>query len=185
MTRKQSLAVTAVAVAGITASAVWMVVQHSGSGQQGRQAPKAQAEMMAPAPSPAPEPGEVETAIRKENLPILGLSVRSVGPIMILRGSGNAESAAKAEQVAKSLGCTRVANLIKAQAGNDDENIRREAERQLASTRALDGCTLHVSCQNGVLSVKGNVQSELQKDTARMVLKGVGAKEVRIDLAGV
>ena len=185
MTRKQSVAVTAVAVAGISASAVWMVVQHSGKGQQGSAAPKAQAEMMAPAPAPAPDPGDVESAIQKENLAIQDLSVRSVGPIVILRGNGNAESAAKAESVAKSLGCTRVANLIKAQAGSDDENIRREAERQLASTRALDGCTLHVSCQKGILSVKGNVQSELQKDTARMVLKGVGAKEVRIELSGV
>lgn len=141
--------------------------------------------MMAPAPAPTPDPSTVETAIQKENLPIQGLSVRSVGPIVILRGNGDAAAAAKAETVAKSLGCTRVANLIKAEAGTDDENIRREAERQLANTRALDGCTLRVSCQNGVLSVQGKVQSELQKDTARMVLKGIGAKEIRIDLSGV
>ena len=181
MTRKQSLTITAVAVAGISASAIWMVVQHSGS-QLGTPNTRARAEMMAPAPAPNPE--AVETAIQKEHLPIAGLSVRSVGPIVILRGNGNAESAAKAEFVAKSMGCVRVANLIKAEAASDDENIRREAERQLANTRALDGCTLRVSCQNGVLQVTGKVQSELQKDTARMVLKGVGAKEVRIDLSG-
>ncbi|MEO6259716.1 MAG: BON domain-containing protein [Thermoanaerobaculia bacterium] len=184
MTRKQSLTISAIAVTGITASAVWMVVQHSGTGQTSSRT-IARAEMMAPAPSPAPDPSSVETAIQKENLPIAGLTVRSVGPIVILRGNGNAESAAKAEFVAKSMGCTRVANLIKAEKGTNDENIRREAERQLANTRALDGCTLRVSCQNGILRVSGNVQSELQKDTARMVLKGVGAKEVRIDLSGV
>lgn len=183
MTRKQSLAVTAVAVAGISASAVWMVVQHAGQ-KSATSAPN-RAEMMAPAPSPVPDPSTVETAIQKENLPIAGLSVRSVGPIVILRGNGDAESAAKAESVAKAMGCVRVANLIKAGTATNDENIRREAERQLASTRALDGCTLHVSCQNGVLNVSGKVQSELQKDTARMVLRGVGAKEIRIDLSGV
>ena len=182
MTRKQSLTVTAVAVAGISASAIWMVVQHSGAGQSAQKVPT-RADMMAPAP--VPDPYAVEAAIQKENLPIAGLSVRTVGPIVILRGSGNAESAAKAESVAKSLGCVRIANLIKVEAATDDEKIRREAERQLAGTRALDGCTLRVSCQNGILRVSGNVQSELQKDTARLVLKGVGAKEVRIDLSGV
>ena len=183
MTRKRSLALTSLAIAGILASAVWMVVQHSGEGQRAQKA-QARAAMMAPAP--APDPAAVETAIQRENLPISGLSVRSVGPIVILKGNGNPEAAAKAETVAKSLGCVRVANLIKQETAADDEGIRREAERQLAGTRALDGCTLRVSCQNGILRVSGNVQSELQKDAARLVLKSVqGAKEVRVELSGV
>jgi Predicted periplasmic or secreted lipoprotein len=183
MTRRKSLTIAAVAVAGISASAIWMVTQHS---DKTTSIPRSDAAMMAPAPSPSPDPATVETAILRENLPISGLSVRSVGPIVILRGNGTPESASRAESVAKGLGCTRVANLIQNTVATDDEGIRRQAERQLANSRALDGCTLRVSCQNGVVHVTGNVQSELQKDAARLVLRNLdGVKDVKIDLSKV
>src|SRR5438093_9685885 len=55
----------------------------------------------------------------------------------------------------------------------DDDAIRREAEQQIANTRALDGCNLRVTCYKGVLRVSGIVQSELQVDAARNVLRGI------------
>jgi len=124
----------------------------------------------------------IEKAIRGNNLAVSGLSVRSVGGIVILRGSGDAQSAAQAVDIVKSFGPTRVANLITA-ASFDDDAIARNAERELAATSSLNGCTLRVHCANGILSVTGTVQHELQKDAARSALKAVrGAKEVRVDL---
>ncbi len=125
----------------------------------------------------------IEKKIRGTNLAVSDLSVRSVGGIVILRGNGDAQSAAQAVDIVKSLGPTRVANLITL-ATFDDEAIRREAERELAATNALAGCTLRVKCDKGVLSVTGTVQHELQRDAARTALRAVrGAKEVKVDLA--
>jgi osmotically-inducible protein OsmY len=125
----------------------------------------------------------IEKALRGNNLAVTDLSVRSVGGIVILRGNGDAASAQKAVSIVKSMGPTRVANLITKNAVDDDA-IRRDAERQLAATNALSGCTLRVQCRKGVLSVTGTVQQELQKDAAREALKNVrGAKEVKVDLS--
>lgn len=125
----------------------------------------------------------IEKALRGNNVAVSDLSVRSVGGIVILRGNGDAASADQAVSIVKSMGPTRVANLITKNVNNDDE-IRRDAERQLAATNSLAGCTLRVQCEKGVLSVTGTVQHELQKDAAREALKNVrGAKEVRVDLS--
>lgn len=125
----------------------------------------------------------IEKAIRVNNPGVSDLSVRSVGGIVILRGNGDAASADQAVSTVKSFGPTRVANLI-TKTVIDDEAIRRDAERELAATNSLSGCTLKVQCQKGVLSVTGTVQHELQKDAARSALKAVrGAKEVKVDLS--
>ena len=121
-------------------------------------------------------------AIRGSNLAVSDLSVRSIGGIVILRGNGDAATAEKAVSIVKSLGPTRVANLITPDK-IDDSRIQRDAERQLAATNSLAGCLLTVHCQNGVLSVSGTVQHELQKDAARSALRAVrGAREIRVDL---
>ena len=126
--------------------------------------------------------GAIEKALHDNNLALTDVSVRNVGGIVILRGSGDAASAERAVSIVKSMGPQRVANLITAKT-NNDAAIQREAERELASTGSLDGCVLHVHCENGVLSVTGTVQHELQKDAARSALKAVrGPKEVRVDL---
>ncbi|HEY3055754.1 MAG TPA: BON domain-containing protein [Thermoanaerobaculia bacterium] len=117
-----------------------------------------------------------------QDVPISDLAVRSVGDIVILRGIGDTSSAQHAVAIVKSLGVTRVANLINTSTF-DDEAIRRAAERELARSRSLDGCKLRVHCQKGVLTVTGTVQHELQKDAARSALRAVrGAREVRVDL---
>src|SRR6185436_2596600 len=81
-------------------------------------------------------------ALHDAHVSVDGLIVRSVSGVVVVRGSG--DKAAVQEVLAK-LNVPRVANLVTSYAG-DDEAIRRDAERQLASTRALDGAMLHVSC---------------------------------------
>ena len=125
---------------------------------------------------------QITDALRRAHVPLDGLSVRNVDGIVLLRGTANAAAAQKAVAAINNLGFTRVANLVKAEAF-DDDGIRRAAERQLAQTRSLDGCMLKVSCLRGVIRVSGTVQNELQQDVARNVLHGIeGAHEVRIEL---
>ena len=126
----------------------------------------------------------IEKALRGNNLAVSELSVHSVGGIVILRGSGDQANAERATTIVKSMGPQRVANLITPAAVIDDEAIRRDAERELANTNSLAGCTLRVNCEKGVLSVTGTVQHELQKDAARNALRAVhGAREVKVDLS--
>jgi osmotically-inducible protein OsmY len=125
----------------------------------------------------------IEKALRGNKVAVSDLSVHSIGGIVILRGNGDAASADQAVSIVKSMGPTRVANLITKNVINDDA-IARDAERQLAATNSLEGCVLKVHCNNGILSVTGTVQQELQKDAARNALRAVhGAKEVKVDLS--
>jgi osmotically-inducible protein OsmY len=122
----------------------------------------------------------ITKALREANVPVNGLIVRSVSGVVVVRGSGDK---AAVDQVLSKLNVPRVANLVTGYAG-DDEAIRRQAERQLTSTRALDGSMLHVSCVNGVVRVTGTVQSDLQADVARSVLRGInGVQAVKVELA--
>lgn len=127
-----------------------------------------------------------EQAITKalQDSGVAGLDVRRAGEIVILRGTATAENAAKALEIVRSFGVTRVANLVSQPTASDDDLIRRSAERRLTSNRALDGCNLRVSCENGIVSVTGTVQHEMQKDAARNLLRTLpGAKELRFDLS--
>lgn len=178
MTRKQ-MSLLAVAVAIVAAGAVTtMTLRHaSQSGSTGR----VKADLVNTEP-PLSE-GQIDQALRDANLPIERLSVRNVGGIVLIRGNGDGASAARAVDVVKGLGFKRVANLIQPTTPFDDEALRRDAERQLANSRALDGCMLKVSCERGVLTVSGTVQTELQADVTRSVLRTVrGAQDVKVSL---
>ena len=173
MTRKQ-VSVLAIAVAIVATGAVTtMIVRHS---EQTGSAARVKADIVN---SEAPlSEGQINEALREANLPIERLSVRHVGGIVLIRGNGDAASAARAVGVVKGLGFQRVANLVQPITSFDDE-----AERQLANNRSLDGCTLRVSCERGVLSVSGTVHSELQADVTRSVLRTVrGAQDVKVSL---
>jgi osmotically-inducible protein OsmY len=125
----------------------------------------------------------IAKALGEKNLGISNLTVRSAGPIVILRGSGSVESALQAAAIVKSMGVSRIANLIDTSV-IDDNAVRRDAERQLARTTSLDGCLLKVHCEKGVITVTGTVVHELQKDVARSALRGIhGAREVKLDLS--
>jgi osmotically-inducible protein OsmY len=125
----------------------------------------------------------VGDAIRRANVSVRSLIVRKAGDIVVLRGTGDSDASLAAVRIAKSLGVTRVASLITPAGAIDDDAIRRDVERSLARNRAFDGCRIFVKCENGVVSVSGTVQNEMQKDAARQALRSVsGAKEVRVTL---
>ncbi|MEA2164169.1 MAG: hypothetical protein QOK37_2296 [Thermoanaerobaculia bacterium] len=160
-----------IAVAGITT----IVVRHGG------EAPATQQNRAQTVTPQIPDTAIVK-AVQDANLRIDGLSATNVGGIVVLKGTAEPATAQQAAAVVRQLGFTRVANLIVPRTAVDDESMRREAERRLASTRALDGCTLRVSCAKGVLRVEGTSSSDLQADVARNVLRRLGAQEVQVAL---
>jgi uncharacterized metal-binding protein len=169
---KVAIAIAAVvAVAGITS----ILVRHGESTPASRNI-RAQT-VTARIPDTA-----IVKAVQDANIRVDGLTATNVGGIVVLKGTADTASAMRAAAVVKQLGFARVANLIVTQPAADDEALRRQAERQLASTRALDGCTLRVSCSKGVLRVEGTTYSELQVDVARNILRNVGASEVQVAL---
>jgi osmotically-inducible protein OsmY len=113
-------------------------------------------------------------------LQIAGLRAVEIGGIVLLRGdTDDPANAAAASVVAQSLGYARVANLIRVVDDPNDEQIERTAERKLA-TRTLDGCSLRVDSNRGVLTVGGTVRYELQKDLALALVRNIrGVREVR------
>jgi osmotically-inducible protein OsmY len=124
-------------------------------------------------------------AVRSAGLPVTNLLVKTVGDITVLRGEAQDTAAiTRAGEIAKQFGAQRVANLITVPTVPDDNAIRIDAERQLAHSRALDGCKFAVSCEKGVLKVNATVQSDLQADAARTLLNTVkGAQRVEVAFA--
>jgi hypothetical protein len=174
MRKNQRIAITlaaAVAVAGITS----IVIRHGSDETTPRQT---RAQTVAPQIADT----AIVKAVRNANLGIDGFSATNVGGIVVLKGTADPAAAQQAAAVVHQLGFARVANLIVPRTAVDDESMRRLAERRLASTRALDGCTLRVSCAKGVLRVEGTSYSDLQSDVARNVLRRIGASEVQVAL---
>jgi len=169
---KSVLAVAAIAAAGAIAS-VTVYLNHPAS--HGTSSVKAQ----------TVSDSDFATALRGAGLPVANLLVQTVGDITVVRGEApDSETIAKAGDILKSLGARRVANLLHVPTGPDDDAIRREAERQLARSRALDGCQFAVSCSRGVLKVNGHVTSDTQADAARSLLNNVqGATRVEAEFA--
>lgn len=112
------------------------------------------------------------------------LSVQQVEGIVIIQGkTGERNSVEKISRLAKDQGFDRVANLIQVSKRTDDEAIEREIERALGQNQGLDGCRFSIKANQGVITVSGVVQHELQKDLARNLARRVpGVKEVRADL---
>ena len=126
---------------------------------------------------------QVVKALQDANVDVDKLIVRSVGGIVILRGTGDPAAAEQAVAAVKNLGVLRVANLITPAKAIDDDSIRRDAERQLGNHGSLTGCVLRVSCERGVITVTGKVRHELQIDAARSVLRTIrGAQGVEVQL---
>jgi hypothetical protein len=133
---------------------------------------------------PAGTPMDPEVVIREAKLDISNLAVRNVGGIVILRGESDRDTAMRAEKAIHDAGYARVANLIRQQAAVDDDAIRRDAERQLAKARSLDGCRFAVTCERGVLKVNATIQSALQEDATRLVLRQIqGVRDVQATFA--
>lgn len=169
---KSILAIAAIALTGAVAS-VAMYIQHPGT------------HVTAAVKADVVNDGELASAVRNAGLPIRNLFVRTVGDITVLRGDApDPATITRAGEIVQNLGARRVANLIHVPTAPDDQAIRIAAERQLAQSRALDGCTFTVSCNRGVLKVGGRVQSDMQADAARSLLNQVPGVE-RIEVAFV
>jgi osmotically-inducible protein OsmY len=169
MTPQQKFTTTLAAL-GVAVVSTLMIARHA---NDTRQTQKVKADMVSDE--------TIVKALHDANVPVNGLMVRSVSGVVVVRGSGDKKAV---EAVLKQLNVQRVANLVVPSFDGDDDAIRRDAERQLAQLRSLDGCTLRVSCQKGVLRVSGTVQSDLQVDAARQVLRKVtGVQEVKMELA--
>jgi osmotically-inducible protein OsmY len=179
MTTKQKWSTVAAVIAG-AAAITTMFLRDRGVQQQYQRPVTADMSASTPVASDA----QLVAAIRAQNIDIADLSVRRAGEIVVLQGKGDATTAATAEAALKSMGVTRVANMVTPIAKADDEAIRRTVERHLARLPGLDGCQLTVRCEDGVVSVGGTVQRELQKDAVRTALRGVrGPREVKVDLS--
>ena len=97
-----------------------------------------------------------------------------VGGIIVLRG--NAASPVEAEragQIARDLGYTRVANLVRVIEPADDASIQRLAERELSRHRGLDGSSIRVKSVRGIVNLAGRVSQELQKDMAITLVRNI------------
>ncbi len=119
--------------------------------------------------------------LQSAGLNIDGLEAVDVGGIVVLRGkTTDSATASRAGFLVQSLGYSRIANLIRVIEPPDDAVIERVAERRLSMTRALDGCRLRVDSNGGVVTVAGKVTSELQKDVALDLVRGIhGVRAVK------
>lgn len=180
MKRTQILRAVVVIASVAIVGAVIIYNRHSRDAAPTPSASRSHADVVAPAVADS----QIAAAIQQAGAEVRKLEVHTVGGVVVLKGIADAVTKEKAASVVRSLGVTRVANLINAGPAIDDEEMRREAERQLAATRGLDGCELRVSCDRGILRVEGTAKSELQMDIARTVLKHVAknGQEVRVDL---
>lgn len=122
-------------------------------------------------------------AIRNEGQ-VERLTIQTIEGIVIIRGKTRDQAVVdRINKLAKEQGFGRVANLIQITAQTDDEKIVREAERQLGQSPALDGCRFNIASSDGIITISGTVQRELQKDLVRQLARRVeGVKEVRTDL---
>lgn len=131
----------------------------------------------------APSLDTLDAALNRESISVDRWNPQYVDGILILRGRVNSEAKiARVGDLAKEAGFRRVANLIQLAKNPDDKAIERDAERALAESRALEGCRFSLDAENGILTVNGTVQQELQKDAARELLKNIeGVREIRAD----
>jgi len=127
----------------------------------------------------------IHQAIREAEVHVDNLKVIPIEGIVIVRGSvHDQESHRRVATVLKSLGYLRVANLLKITPLPDDEAIERAAERELLTTRAMDGARVSVNSRNGVVTINGRVQHELQRDAAINIVRGVdGVRQVQSNLS--
>ena len=179
MTRNKRLIVTFAAVFAVVAAAT-IFVRHAGT-----------ASFTAPqrldAATPLPSVKTLLTAIQDAGLSIDALDVRTAEGIVIVRGrTSDATTRDQATNVLRQIGVNRVANMIRIDPRRSDDEIARAAERRLVSDPGLGGCHFAVSCERGVLHVRGSIISDLQRETTARVLRKIdGVVEVKTDLQRV
>jgi len=125
-------------------------------------------------------PASIQSALEGQQIHVSRLDVIETEGIVIVRGQvSRADQAAQISEIVKSLGYSRVANLVNVVPLPDDETIVLNVEREISLTRSLEGCRLVVASNDGIVTLRGTVQSELQKDLAAQVIRRViGVKNV-------
>ena len=125
-------------------------------------------------PSVASASSDVESALANEGINVSRLQVIETEGITIIRGQvSRVDHASRIGELVHELGYQRVGNLVSVVPLPDDEAIVLNAERELALTRSLEGCRLIVASRYGIVTVRGTVQSELQKDLAAQVIRRI------------
>ena len=121
----------------------------------------------------APAATDITNQFTTAGLNLPGLQAVEVGGIVVLRGAGSPADAERAGQIARDLGYTRVANLIRVLDAADDAAIQRLAERELSRHRGLDGSSIRVKSEAGIVNLAGRVSQELQKDMAVALIRHI------------
>ena len=111
------------------------------------------------------------------------LAVYKISDIVLIRGrTSDVEAAAEAGRFAAKLGYARIANLIVIVPALGDREIERLAERRLDMSRNLAGCTFRITSLKGIVTIRGTVRREAQKDVAIGLLRKIdGVKSVHFE----
>jgi len=183
--KKRTAAITGVvaATALVAGSIVFMSIRNTDQASL-VSASKQTAQVIA-STTTVPSADRLAGAIRSEGLLVESLIVTEMDGIMLIRGrSADLATIDRVGQLAAELGHPRIANLVVYTPGIADEEIERNAERELAEARYLEGCKLSVSSKAGVLVVSGTVRRDRQKEAAANLVRNLpGVREVRTDLA--
>ena len=134
--------------------------------------------------APPAQPVDLTPQFRSAALAITNLEVFEIGGIVVIRGrAADRDTAQQAGVIVQSAGYSRVANLVQVAAAPDDALLRRQAERELALHRSLDGCKFRVDAKDGIVHVAGTVAQDMQKDEVIAVLRTInGVRDVQTDL---
>ncbi|HVT02381.1 MAG TPA: BON domain-containing protein [Thermoanaerobaculia bacterium] len=176
---KRQVAITAAFLVPLAVAAVLLIPRHAG---QTTSTTHARADMVGAAP---PTVDEITRGLAEKGVQTSGLTIAVVDDIVVIRGTVFApEEVGRITTIAKQIGANRVANLVQTQQRPDDILIKQQAERELMLSRALQGCRFHVQSEEGVLRVNATVQSDLQEDAARAILRHVrGTQKVEAQFA--
>ena len=135
-------------------------------------------------PTAASAATTVPLALQQAGIQVSSLAVQEIEGIVIVRGS--VTTVAERDRIAPALidaGYARVANMVNVATAPTDQAITRAAERELSRTGALEGSSLRVSCNNGVILLSGAVRSDNQRQLAVDAVQHVdGVRAVRADL---
>jgi len=187
MSQKMKLTLSIAAVAVLLATATSMFLKRANHSAGPALTADSTAGLVSLPTTPAPSLDALDARLTRDSVTIERWAPQYVDGILILRGRvADQATAARIGEAARQEGFGRVANLLQLIKLPDDNAIERDAERRLSGSRALEGCRFNLDAKNGILTVNGEVERELQKDAARQILRGVeGVREVRIQFASL
>ncbi len=129
-------------------------------------------------------PVDLTTVFVDGGVTIDRLLVYQIGGIVLIRGrTDKPDMAAEAGRFASSRGYKRVANMIEINTAIGDNGIELLARNRLERARELADCRFQLNSVGGVISLRGQIASEFQRDFAIRLLRRIdGVKSVRSTL---